>query len=78
MAYNHALCWCCAKAVGGCAWSDGLEPVEGWDVVEERSGISVVRCPEFVRDSFGDGLYRDGDKYFRMTGGKMESMTVTR
>lgn len=55
------LCWDCAKACGGCSWSDWQEhtPVPGW-VAEPtmlrmnndtytRSYI-VDSCPEFVRD----------------------------
>ena len=29
--YNTQLCWTCARACGGCSWSDGsFTPVKGW------------------------------------------------
>lgn len=51
------LCWMCAKACGGCAWSDNLTPVKGWDakmVPYKKQGVQEVTwqiydCPEFER-----------------------------
>lgn len=62
------ICWDCAKAVNGCAWSKHGIPVKGWNA--ERHDIrnsktdawtesySVIECPEFVRDSWGNGAKR--------------------
>lgn len=56
------LCWHCQNACGGCAWSRGLEPVDGWKadityIPEPRGnekkmtkGYLVLECPEFIRD----------------------------
>lgn len=51
------LCWHCAKACGGCAWSDKDLPVEGWEaegtVVKDEEGqfesYHVKKCPEFIK-----------------------------
>lgn len=50
-------CWDCAKACGGCVWSEKLEPVPGW-VAHERvmsyngkttvTSYAIKYCPEFV------------------------------
>ena len=59
------LCWTCGNAVGGgCSWSENLTPVRGWEAVREMESYTVLRCPEYQRDSFGDGLYRDGNDYY--------------
>ena len=55
-------CWDCAKACGGCSWSDHWEhsPVPGW--VAERTELRinnglfsesfvVIECPEFEPDA---------------------------
>ena len=66
---KHTLCWDCAKAVGGCSWSDHDRhtPVDGWTAEERYLRIDckggcmtyVVReCPEFVRDGTGGGVNR--------------------
>lgn len=57
------LCEHCAKACGGCNWSDGLEPVEGWDAqpvtIENKSESYIVRqCPEFVQGTRDDKRHR--------------------
>lgn len=49
------LCWDCAKATGGCRWSDQLQPVDGWDAELTKSNTIyssyiVDACPEFTRD----------------------------
>lgn len=63
--YSHpsserALCWECKNAVpnalkgNGCSWSRRLQPVEGWEAIEQNPsgaqspGYRVVNCPEFV------------------------------
>ena len=54
------LCWLCAKAGGGCAWSDRFEPVDGWTARPTRlrlegklgrDSYEVVQCPEFKPES---------------------------
>ncbi|MBQ2663125.1 MAG: hypothetical protein IJH36_03245 [Clostridia bacterium] len=56
------ICWQCGKACGGCAWSDGLKPVEGWKIqhIKLASGdkIHVTACPEFVRDGMNHTPYK--------------------
>lgn len=62
------LCWDCAKATGGCSWSDRLTPVEGWTAVPRRiasheipgmdSSYHVAACPEFVADAERGGTRR--------------------
>ena len=50
------LCWRCAKACGGCAWSDSDLPVFGWDaeptIVKDSQGdytsYRIKKCPEFI------------------------------
>lgn len=52
------LCWDCAKACGGCEWSDGLDPVPGWTAkkVLRKDGwhsyttYEITACPKFERD----------------------------
>lgn len=52
-------CWDCAKACGGCTWSEKLEPVPGWvakkrvryhkangQMLEDVS-YAIKYCPEF-------------------------------
>ena len=63
-AYNcsSTLCWNCAKATGGCSWSDMLKPVDGW-VAEENAKdnmvtYAVMECPLFVQDACNNGLTR--------------------
>lgn len=75
---NYALCWSCGNATGGCSWSDGLEPVRGSESIEERGGRTVIRCPEYKRDSFGDGIYRDGNEYYRIISRRAEKMEIKR
>ena len=63
---QRALCWDCANATGGCAWSEKHEPIQGQIVRHENEGVTVIECPEFDRNSWGGGLYRDGDNYRRI------------
>lgn len=59
------LCWSCAKACGGCSWSDGsFTPVDGWKakptIVQVMNGVYGIRrvdsyiveeCPEYEEDT---------------------------
>lgn len=61
----HAtICWECAKACGGCSWSEYAvyEPVPGWKAlpgkIQEIDTWVVLECPEFVRDAEPGGLKR--------------------
>ena len=53
---SKTICWNCSKAcTAGCSWSERLEPVDGWTVEETISkngstGITVLSCPEFVKE----------------------------
>lgn len=52
---DYSLCWKCARASNGCAWSISFKPVDGWDA--EPTAINyngritdsffVKDCPEF-------------------------------
>lgn len=59
---KNQLCWSCAKACGGCPWSDRFEPVPGWDATPCRrvyrdaavgtryiDSYIIRGCPEYVR-----------------------------
>ena len=66
MKYEYTICWDCAKATGGCEWSDRGEPVEGWSATFlKASGTKpfntyhIYSCPKFERDSYGGGLLRE-------------------
>ena len=62
----QSLCWDCAKATGGCSWSNYLKPVEGWNAVPTKRATYygtyqsniVLDCPEFERDAYGHGMKR--------------------
>ena len=60
------LCWSCAKACGGCSWSDGsFTPIPGWTAIKTKVRVSdrqddpnryadsfhVVECPLFEDDT---------------------------
>ena len=55
---DFTLCWKCARAYGGCNWSDGWKPVDGW--VAEPTTVKlgtrsvksyfVKNCPEFEHE----------------------------
>ena len=63
--YNTQLCWTCARACGGCSWSDGsFTPVKGWTAkkvtmyvdrgeYEKRRTTShkIKACPLYVCDA---------------------------
>lgn len=71
------LCWTCGHAAkNGCSWARDLTPVRGWEAVREGESFTVIRCPEYKRDSFGDGLYRDGAEYYRIIGNRAYKMEV--
>lgn len=47
-------CWDCTHACGGCNWSSGLRPVEGWQAEEKptEDGLGtfhILYCPEFEK-----------------------------
>ena len=61
-----SLCWKCAKACGGCSWSDGsFTPVEGWTAEKMKLRVApkkdkwgryvdsymVTDCPLFEDDT---------------------------
>ena len=63
---NDTICWDCKKAMkGGCSWTDPerQQPVKGWTAVKSGFSYTVHDCPEFVRDTYGCGRYRDADDY---------------
>lgn len=61
------LCEHCAKACGGCSWSDALEPVEGWNaepvtIPSSKLDSYVIRtCPEFVWGNRDDKRHKKFD-----------------
>ena len=57
------LCWDCKKSTTKeCSWAEKLEPVDGWEAIpcnkKEFDSFSVIRCPEFQRNSFEGGAYK--------------------
>ena len=59
---EDTLCLTCEKACkGGCNWADRLEPVHGWKVQQEEGmmSLTVIECPEFVKDSWRRNRARD-------------------
>lgn len=58
-------CLDCKNATGGCSWSEKLEPIKGWKAEARPEGYFVNSCPQFVRDSYGGGLYRTADEYIK-------------
>ena len=59
------LCWECKNATCGCSWSREFRPVEGWVATKIKASsthpyetYSVIECPNFVRDSYNEGLKR--------------------
>lgn len=66
---RETLCFQCARATGGCSWSDELRPVRGWfarrgTVNGKPYSYSVFRCPEYRAEQRGnrnpDTLDTDG------------------
>ena len=58
---EQTLCWGCAKACGGCSWSNHWDhlPITGWIAVpcklkvnrgEYVESFHVTECPEFEPD----------------------------
>ena len=63
---RDTLCWDCKKAMkAGCSWTDPeiCEPVQGWEAKRTPNGYVVANCPEFVRDTYCRGRYRNADDY---------------
>lgn len=62
--YIPTLCWSCAKAVGGCAWSKSFKPIPGWNAIPSSINYYsaadkkvmqdptylVMECPEYEHD----------------------------
>ena len=62
--YVHTLCWDCKNsAYYGCDWAREVIPVKGWEAEQTKNGYLVTKCPEFVRDSWDFGNYRDEEEY---------------
>ena len=62
---QFTICWDCARATGGCPWSDRLRPVKGWVAKELKptstrpySTYIVLECPGFKRDAYDGGTKR--------------------
>ena len=62
MVNKFTLCWECAKATGGCRWSNAGLPVKGWTAEFVKANNSkffdsyhVIECPEFKRDAIKGG-----------------------
>lgn len=60
--HKFTQCWDCAKATGGCSWSQEYVPVEGWEAIPTRKktfdSFLILDCPEFERDAILGGLKR--------------------
>ena len=62
----NTICEACALAVGGCTWSDSLEPVEGWEADQPFDGngqpysYAVIKCPLFVKGMRRTVCHPDG------------------
>lgn len=64
----QTLCWDCMRSVKRqCAWARKSKPIEGWKAVKSKDGYAVLACPEFVRDSWGFGLYRTEEEFLKKT-----------
>ena len=51
---HETICIYCANACNsGCSWSESLTPVEGWTVIENKTGPRVIACPKFQKDEGG-------------------------
>lgn len=62
---GFTLCWDCARATGGCPWSDILRPIKGWNATLMKKNSSrpydtyvIHECPGFKRDAIGGGMKR--------------------
>ena len=63
---QQTLCWDCARATGGCSWSNYLKPVKDWNAIEVKptsnkpySTYIVQTCPLFERDGYDAGTRRE-------------------
>lgn len=61
---RFSICWDCSNATGGCAWSESLKPVKGWNAEKinkvDSAGVKyttylIHKCPKFHRDAIGFG-----------------------
>lgn len=59
---NDTKCWNCDKAYGGCTWSAGFVPVDGWTVIRSdvKTGVDqysesyiVLDCPQYEKEAEG-------------------------
>lgn len=77
--HTDTLCWDCQKALnGGCSWSnpEQQKPVNGWTAKETSTGFCVSECPEFVRGTYGSGMYRTADDYIIALENRLMTMTT--
>ena len=47
------LCWYCKNSGGGCSWSNGLIPIEGWTAKKtktEGGSYRISKCPQFIEE----------------------------
>lgn len=55
---RETKCWTCKNSSGGCSWSRGFRPVEGWDadrtVIKGKEGyvesFLVKECPMYEKE----------------------------
>ena len=66
---TFSLCWDCANAIGGCAWSKKLHPIKDWVATEIKPTSTkpyvtymVHQCPEFIRDAYNGGASKKPPK----------------
>ena len=62
---SFSICWDCARACGGCPWSDKLVPIRGWKAIKINPSATkpyttylVQECPGFKRDGYDGGTKR--------------------
>ena len=62
---KFTLCWDCKNSTTGvCRWSRRLKPVHGWEAEPGKNdSVIVIKCPEFIRNSWGFGQYRTEEAY---------------
>ena len=62
---KDTLCWDCKRFNGGCSWTrpGDNRPVKGWNASKTAMGYNVHQCPEFLRDTYCRGRYKDKDDY---------------
>lgn len=59
---TQQLCWICAKACGGCSWTEidystgkaRFEPISGWDATYNAvsGSYSIKSCPEYEAEHY--------------------------